>query len=214
MLLDNVTSRIIMGWGIYDCDRPYSTTVNVGSESKRYTCPYFRKWHAMLIRTFSKSLKDKYPSHIGTTICDDWKYFSNFKSWIDCQPNRRWENLHMDKDLLVIGNKQYSPSTVVFIDQSINNFIVNKRKEGGTYMLGVTDHYYGNKLNPFMASCRNPFTKKRGSIGYFKTELEAHKAWQAKKHEYACQLADLQDDPRVADALRQRYAPDKDWSVR
>jgi len=42
--------------------------------------------------------------------------------------------------------------------------------------------------------------------------LDAHLAWKQQKHEYACLLADLQEDSRVADALRQRYAPDKDWT--
>ena len=66
----------------------------------------------------------------------------------------------------------------------------------------------------YRAYCNNPFKDKKLHLGSFITELEAHKAWQAKKHEYALQLADLQEDPRVADALRQRYAPYKDWTNR
>jgi hypothetical protein len=64
----------------------------------------------------------------------------------------------------------------------------------------------------FKGSCGNPFTGEGTYLGYFTDELACHKAWQAKKHEYACQLAELQEDPRVAQALRERYAPDKDWT--
>jgi hypothetical protein len=46
----------------------------------------------------------------------------------------------------------------------------------------------------------------------FPTELEAHKAWQARKHELACMLADLQTDDRIASRLREMYAPDKNWT--
>ena len=66
----------------------------------------------------------------------------------------------------------------------------------------------------FEAQCSNPFSKDRGYLGLFDNELEAHKTWQAKKHEHACRLADIQGDPRAAEALRKRYAPDTDWSKR
>ena len=82
-------------------------------------------------------------------------------------------------------------------------------------MLGANFH---SRDLTYEAHCCNPFLPKNVSrslyLGRFKTELEAHKAWQAKKHEYALQLAELQDDPRVAEVLRERYAPDKDWSNR
>ena len=79
-------------------------------------------------------------------------------------------------------------------------------------MIGCSFHKATGK---YMSRCMNPFSKYEGQgrhIGIFNTELEAHKAWQAKKHEYACQLAELQADPRAAQALRERFAPDKDWT--
>jgi hypothetical protein len=42
-------------------------------------------------------------------------------------------------------------------------------------------------------------------LGAFKTVEEANKAFLKEKHRFACMLADLQDDPRVAKALRERY---------
>lgn len=51
-------------------------------------------------------------------------------------------------------------------------------------------------------------------MGVFPTELEAHLTWQARKHELSCMLADLQTDERIATVLRERYAPDKDWTNR
>ena len=65
------------------------------------------------------------------------------------------------------------------------------------------------RKNLYRVECSNPFTGKQEYIGLFATELEAHKAWQAKKHEYACLLADMQTDERIA-SLTRDVCPDKD----
>lgn len=83
--------------------------------------------------------------------------------------------------------------------------------EGGL-MIGVSNQKDTN-INPFRSECSNPFTRKRDYLGLFPTELEAHKAWQAKKHEHALRLADLQADERVAKRLTEMYSPDKDLSL-
>jgi hypothetical protein len=128
---------------------------------------------------------------------------------VDEQPNRNWMNCHLDKDVLFNDNKEYGPDKVVFISRQVNGFLKVNKKIRGRYMLGAS---WIKKSGNFQSHCSDPLGRVNDYIGRFDTELEAHKAWQAKKHEYACDLADLQDDPRVAEALRQRYAPDKDWT--
>ena len=56
----------------------------------------------------------------------------------------------------------------------------------------------------FRASCSNPFTQKREHLGYFTCEQEAHEAWLERKLELAHELAAIQEDPRVAEALVER----------
>lgn len=138
---------------------------------------------------------------------------SNFREWVlHIQPNSDWENCVLDKDLLNPLSKTYSPSNCVYVSRTVNSFINEQVRNGGEYLIGVS-YQARNGDCKYLASCRHPLIKKRQTyLGKFKTELEAHKAWQAKKHEYACQLAELQEDSRVADALRQRYASDKDWT--
>lgn len=148
----------------------------------------------------------------GCTVWEDWEYLSKFIEWVDSQPNRDWENCSLDKDFLVVLNTCYSPATAVFIPQSLNTFIISCHKSRGDYLLGVCLGNQGNK-NKYKAMCSNPFNKGASKhVGCFPTELEAHKAWQAKKHEYALRLADLQNDERIAFRLREMYAPDKDWT--
>jgi hypothetical protein len=134
-------------------------------------------------------------------VCDDWLLFTNFKEWMTQQV---WESQHLDKDLLIAGNKIYSPDTCVFIHPTVNVFTTDRVNFRGKYLLGVS--WYG-RYNKFRASCSNPFTKKQETLGYFDTELEAHLAWKSRKHELACMLADseLVTDERVAQALRTRY---------
>ena len=196
--------RLTFGWGINDVPLTHSTP-----ELK----VYYNDWKEMLRRCYSNEWQVRFPSCIGNTVCEEWKYFSNFIKWVDSQPNRNWKNQELDKDVLILGNKIYSPEHCVYVPHFINKFMTNHTRSRGGYMLGVTK-CRTSKINPFASECQDPFNRVNAYIGLFATELEAHKAWQAKKHEYACQLADLQEDPRVADALRQHYMPNKDWTKR
>jgi hypothetical protein len=180
-----------------------------GKGVRVWTCPYYEKWYGMFRRCYGKSRE----SYAGCYVDKSWICLSGFIKWVDTQPNRDWENCDLDKDLLVEGNKCYSPTTCIFVPEAVNQFVKIRQNDRGDFMLGVTVKY-----NPFcyVARCNNPVSKieKDRYIGVFQSELEAHKAWQSRKHEYACQLADLQSDILLAQALRERYAPDKDWTNR
>jgi hypothetical protein len=176
-----------------------------------WCCPYYQKWKSMILRCYDHKFKMKWSTYEDCHSCDEWKYFSSFKKWVDSQPNKDWENCHLDKDLLLEGNRVYCPNTCVFISSMVNIFIIEGNSISSGCLRGASLCSKGEK---YQARCNDPFKIKKQDIGVFETELEAHLAWQAKKHEYACQLAELQDDNRVADALRQRYAPDKDWTIK
>lgn len=210
-ILDPSTPKVF-GWGINDVDYPVTRQERVNGKSVRvWTCPYYNDWVGILERSISPRLKDNQSYYIDCTVCEEWKYFSNFIKWVDSQPNRDWVNCVPDKDLLISGNKHYSHTTVAYVSVLVNAFITD-RKSIGNMLTGVSLIPESNNKKQYKVYCNDPFNNESRYVGYFSTEIEAHKAWQAKKHKYACMLADLQDDPRVADALRQRYAPDKDWT--
>ncbi len=171
-----------------------------------WVCPFYERWCNMIKRCYSVAYLKRQPTYEGCVICDDWLTFSKFKAWMETQD---WEGKHLDKDLLGNG-KRYSPETCIYVDRLVNNFLNVNTRRRGDYPLGVSFHKVVGK---YQAECTNPLKDISSFIGYYATEIEAHKAWQAKKHEYACLLAEEQQDPRVAGALRQRYAPDKDWST-
>lgn len=201
-----VSNKLVYGVGINDVDYPVTRTGSVGG---KYTivwkCPYYTKWSGIIERCYSKRMQEKHPTYKGCTMDSAWLLLSNFIKWVDSQPNRDWMNCEPDKDILFSGNKHYGPETVVFIPHKLNSFIVNDNLDNPLKQTGVC---YEKKSKKFRASCANPFeptSSKKRFIGYFECHHEAHMAWKRKKHEYACMLADIQDDSRVADALRARY---------
>lgn len=164
-------------------------------------CPFYVRWCNMLKRCYSKPYQDKYPTYIGCSVDDEWLTFSNFRRWMESQD---WRGNELDKDLIQPGNKVYSKDKCVFLDQALNSFIQDRLDGNKAHMCGV-DFYKKNSM--FRASTNNNMTRKKEFLGFFTTEHSAHLAWRKRKHELACQLADMQSDDRVANALRSRYAP-------
>lgn len=202
----------VYGWGINDVNYPVTKSAKIDGKNKKvWRCPYYMAWASVVQRCHDPKFKEKQPTYKECTIEQDWQYLSNFIKWVDSQPNRNWQNCEVDKDFLIDGNKHYSPETVVFLPSNVNTFIINCNKRRGDLLIGVSQS--GTKTTAYVAQCSDPFkVDKRGYVGVFPTELEAHKAWQAKKHEYACKLAIIQPDERVAIVLKELYAPDKDWT--
>lgn len=194
--MQNSKSALLYGWGINDATHCVC--------KKGSICPYYQDWCSMIRRCFDLKFQEKHPTYKGCTVCEEWKYLSNFIKWVDSQPNKDWQNCQLDKDLLFTGNKHYSPDTCIYIMGNINKFVIDRSNMRGNYMLGV--HLCKiSKKNPYFTQCGNPFNGKQEYLGRYPTELEAHLAWKAKKHEHACKLADLQDDPRVKAVLENKY---------
>jgi len=196
--------KLVCGVGINDADYVVGTREVVkceGVEGKRQQlriCPFYRRWADMLKRCYSRKYHESCPTYSDCYVCEEWLTFSNFKAWMEKQD---WEAKHLDKDILLVGNKVYSPDTCLFVDRKVNLFLVDSKKTRGCFMIGVCLEKASNK---FMATCNDGSGKKK-YLGLFDTELEAHKAWLAFKLEQAKILAAEQSDTRVAKALIERY---------
>jgi hypothetical protein len=206
--------RTIIGLGINDVDYcVHKTAIIDGKKKIVQTCPYYADWKQMLQRCYDLKFQERNPTYKSCTVCEDWLSLSSFIEWVDSQPNKDWQNCQLDKDFLLEGNKHYSPESCVYLTRTLNMFLNTRAKKRGACMLGVrVDKNSG--VNPYMAQCRNPFTDKGEYLGLFPTELEAHLAWKARKHEHACVYADMQQDDRVAKRLREMYSPDRDLTIK
>jgi hypothetical protein len=195
-------NRKVFGIGVNNADYTlYRSEKIKGKWKKVWVCPYYVVWKDMLKRCYSMVFLKKYPTYRGCSVCDDWIYFMTFKAWMEKQD---WEGKHLDKDILVEGNKVYSPETCRFVDSNINLFLGDCAASRGLWPLGVS---WRKDINKFQAHCRNPFTLKKEYLGHFTCPQAAHEAWRRRKQRYATMLADIQSDLRIAEALRKRFAP-------
>lgn len=198
--------KLIYGVGVNDSPTKVDRHVEVGGVRVRVKCPIYVKWKGMFDRCFDEKHHLKtHQSYLGCSIHPDWIYFTNFKAWVKSQD---WEEKQLDKDLLLKGNKVYSPEYCCFLNQQVNMFLCARTKSRGIHPIGAT---YDKAKSKFKSHCCNPFTKICENLGYFPTALEAHYAWKSRKHHYACQLADLETDPRIKEALVSRFSPSSDW---
>ena len=194
-----MAKKLVYGHGINDSDVQLSITTKLnGKRAVLWQCEFYSKWLYMLQRCYSKSFQKSRPTYKGCQVCKEWLTFSNFKAWMETQ---EWKEKELDKDILVSGNKLYSPETCAFVHRLLNSFSGSKNNANG-FLEGVS---FFKRDGTFRSQAQNPFTGKNEHIGYFVSEIEAHQAWRNRKHEHALKLADLQTDPRVAAALRTRY---------
>lgn len=191
-------TKLVFGVGTNDANYKVQIKNNKSSQPS-WICPFYRKWVNLLMRCYCESYKAKRKSYDGATVCVEWHLFSTFKSWMEIQD---WEGKDLDKDLLIRGNKVYSPETCVFISIKINSFITDRIRNKGSYATGVSFHKASDRLR---SDCRNPFTNKKEFLGTFMDELEAHRAWLTRKDELAQMLAQDESDKRISDALIERY---------
>lgn len=192
--------KLVSGVGLNDAD--YKTQefhVVEGVKRLKWICPFYLTWRSMLARAHSEHYKSRHKSYLGVSVCDEWLTFSNFKSWMEKQD---WEGKALDKDLLVRGNKKYSPDTCIFLTSRINSFICESHSKRGKFKLGVSQD---NRTKRFIARSRSGSGSSQEHIGSFLTEEEAHAAWLSRKRELAMELAEAEENHVVAKALRERY---------
>ena len=165
-----------------------------------FQCPYYAAWTGMLERCYSTKFLESKPSYIGTSVCSKWVYASEFKKWMEQQD---WEGKSLDKDIIVRGNKLYSPDTSAFVLPATNSFVIARGACRGDYPIGVS---LCKQTGKYRARCRNPFSREKEHLGYFSTPEEAHEAWRKRKHELAQLVAARESDMRVVEALKKWYS--------
>jgi len=160
-------------------------------------CPYYIKWQQVVRRCVSHEYKSKRPN-VYAELCDDWNYFSKFKDWMSKQ---QWANKEIDKDLLVRGNRKYSPETCIFVEPRVNSFINDTRSKLTNLPKGCSKQANGK----IIVQVRDWESGKRLYVGTFANVELAQVAWLQAKHRLSCALAKTQTDVRVITALQTRY---------
>lgn len=172
--------RSIYGIGINDAD--YEIKLKI--DGKVLVCPYYSAWASMLSRCYSIKYQHNQPTYKGCSVIKDWHLFSNFREWMVAQ---NWQGMALDKDILLIGNKIYSPSTCVFVSTAVNSLLVNNRAKRGDYPQGVSFHRLSGK---YRTHCR--VKAKQEYLGLFDTPEEASEVYKKAKYSEIMRIANTQ----------------------
>lgn len=171
---DSMEQKLVYGFGINDL-KNHKRRDNLYKE-------IYNSWKRMLRRCYSQVELNKKPTYINVYVCDDWKYFSSFYDWA---LHRYVKGFHLDKDLIVKGNKVYSPETCCFVPVEINSFICLNNKKRGDLPVGVI---FRKDTKNYASQIYIDNKNKR--LGSFNTVEDAFNAYKYKKEEQAKVLAE------------------------
>ena len=173
----------VYGVGINDSDYTSQPLVN----GKKLRDPAYRAWESMLQRSCSDEFKLDHPTYADVTVCKEWHSFSAFRAWWLANYHDGW---HLDKDILVVGNREYGPDACIYVPRLINAFINDCGAIRGEFPIGAGFHRASGK---FDSKCHNHLTGKQRHLGLFSTPEEAHDAWLKCKLGFARDLKSLMD---------------------
>lgn len=185
---------LVCGIGINNADYKVSKKTRIeGGLYKYEKCPHYDRWSSMISRCYSAERLKKSKAYRDCSVCDDWLYFMKFKAWME---NQDFTGKHIDKDILIEGNRVYSPEACLFVDPSINLFMSKRVSLRGDCPLGVT---YNQDRGKFCSKIRRG--KKTINLGRYHNQMDAHRAWQRAKVIHAMDLIESQSDTRVTFGL-------------
>lgn len=154
----------------------------------------FEVWQSMFARCYSLKVKERQPKYVGCSVGECWHNFQTFGVWFE---ENYKEGFVLDKDILIKGNKVYSPETCAFVPNEINLLFTKNEARRGNYPIGVFKD--GNRFRSSVTM--NKVIKYFGSHNTFE---EAFKASKNAKENYIKQKADEWKDlinPRVYQAM-------------
>lgn len=187
-------AKLVCGVGTNDSETNINERITIGYVNGKqkqkiiWSCPFYIVWADMLKRCYSEKYLAKYPTYSGCRVCDDWIYFSKFRSWMQSQD---WQGKELDKDIICMGNKVYGPDLCVFVDKIVNYAVLTNGSRRGEFPLGVSS----TKSGKYRAECN--YMGEYRYLGVFSDVHAAHKAWKAAKIHSLSNLIKTQSDPRI-----------------
>lgn len=145
--------------------------------------PEFVAWRNMMKRCYCQKFHDKYPTYIGCTVDERWHNFQNFAEWYVNQVGYD-KGYHLDKDLLIQGNKVYSEWSCVLAPPEINTLLNENDLRRGIYPIGASL----DKKSGLFSSKIKKYGKKV-HLGHFIDASEAHKVYMVAKGQHIVDVA-------------------------
>ena len=156
-------------------------------------------WKGVFQRCYDEKHHEKYPTYSDCTLSDKWICFQDFAAWANKQVGWGLPKWHLDKDLLVKGNKLYGPDTCIMLPERLNMLIINRSFFRGEYPIGV--HWdsgrskFKGQYKEFDGSLKSErFDNVDEAFCYYKNNRE-------RVIKEAAELYKSQIDPRAYEAL-------------
>jgi len=152
---------------------------------------FYSKWVNMLNGCYGDKTKNN-TSYIGCTVCEEWHNFQVFAEW--CEENYYEidnESLELDKDILIKGNKIYSPNTCIFVPHNINSILNACDTKRGEYPIGV---HYDSKIQKLKVQYMDQITNKRICVKTsfeINEEEEAFATYKTYKEKHIKEVAEI-----------------------
>ena len=191
---DEIINTTYQNFKIGQIKSHYSPTLyNVGitgvidkGESDTYC---YKLWVNIMTRCYNEDYKKSRPTYKDVTICNEWKYYHNFKEWF----NKHWyeidgERIELDKDIINKGNKVYSPENCIFVPQRINSLFTKGNSKRGELPIGVTKTFKCETFSSTVSINGKNITKR------FETVEEAFQDYKFRKEKEIKRVADLYKD--------------------
>lgn len=146
----------------------------------------YKYWRGMIRRCYDEKTLKKQPSYRGCSVCEEWKYLSNFKKWFD---ENYIEGYALDKDLLHKGNRVYSPQTCCFIPDSLNSLFIDTKSKRGNTPIGV---HYRRKLGKYIVLIGENYERKY--LGVYDSVIDAFNVYKKEKERFIREKANEYKD--------------------
>lgn len=171
----------------YDSGGDYSRYID-GKESKE-----FSTWKNMMARCHGQAAQRNRPSCLDSKHIDEWADFQVFALWCNTQPQFEYDGWHLDKDLLVQGNKEYGPETCRFVPHQLNSLLLEGNKKADLPK-GLSFHPQTKK---YRVRVNNQSKKVYDKL--FKTIEDAKEAYTAVKEMLVKEQAEIWKDKISSD---------------
>lgn len=159
-----------------------------GDVKKDKNIKEFNVWRFMIQRCYDTKYKGyKLYGEKGVTVCKRWLCFENFLNDIPLIKGYDKEKflkdeLELDKDMSYqfSGNKEYSLRTCEFLPYKVNfsEMLARRKLTTSSRYVGVTKLKDGKWQVTYCAPHKNIY------VGRYKTEKEAHEAYEKFKKQY------------------------------
>ena len=166
----------------------------------RYFTRSGKLWNAINKRTNPKGAISRETGRYKTSN-NRFKDYQTFASW--CQNQLGYWNKEangnywsIDKDILIKGNKDYSPDACCFVPAVVNTALLSRASSRGDLPIGVSWDKVKEKYTVH--------TSRNGFCGRYEDPQEAHKAWQQQRVVEILEISKTQGiHPNVSKALRE-----------